>query len=217
MPDLTHKPPAARGRPKDPEKREAIFEAARRLFREKGYGNTSMQEIADVAGVSKLTLYSHFEDKDDLFRMALEHLGKAIRFDQNLDELMEKHDPYTALLNVARFVVATLTSYDSLCSQRMVLAEIRHFPHISRAYVFAGLDGFLMRLEDCIRAIEIKHPGFRFKNPRRSTCFFYGLIKGDFHPRFLYDVSPPAPEEVDNYLQDCVTFFLDAHREQKAA
>jgi len=204
----------ARGRPKDPEKREAIFAAARKLFREKGYANTSMQEIADVAGVSKLTLYSHFEDKDDLFRMALEHLGNAIRFDKDLQSLVDQHDAHTALFEVAKFVVSTLTSYDSLCSQRMVLAEIRHFPHISRAYIFAGLDGFLVRLEDCIRAIEIKHrPTYKFDNPRRSSIFFYGLLKGDFHPRFLYDANPPSTEYVEEYLKDCVTFFLDAHKQ----
>lgn len=208
----TPEKPPVRGRPKDLEKREAIFDAARKLFREKGYGNTSMQEIADAAGVSKLTLYSHFADKEDLFRMALEHLGKAIRFDIDLGELIEKHDPYIALTQVGRFVVSTLLSYDSLCSQRMVLAEIKHFPHISRAYIFAGLDGFMVRLEDCMRAIGRRHPEFFFKDPRRSAGFFYGMIKGDFHPRFLYDVNPPAPEFVDEYLQDCVKFFLDGHR-----
>lgn len=206
-----------RGRPKDPEKREAIFAAARQLFREKGYGNTSMQEIADVAGVSKLTLYSHFEDKDDLFRMALEHLGKAIRFEQDLNELIEKYDPHTALLHVARFVISTLTSYDSLCSQRMVLAEIKNFPHISRAYIFAGLDGFLVRLEDCMRGISRRHPEYVFTDAKRAACFFYGLIKGDFHPRYLYDVNPPPSEQVDQYLHDCVTFFLDAHKQRQAA
>lgn len=208
---------SVRGRPKDPEKREAIFAAAGKLFREKGYGNTSMQEIADVAGVSKLTLYSHFEDKDELFRMALEHLGKAIRFDKDLNELIDTHDPHTALFEVARFVCATLTSHDSLCSQRMVLAEIKHFPHISRAYIFAGLDGFLERLEECIQRISRKYTDYAFRDPQRAACFFYGLIKGDHHPRFLYDVSPPAPDKVDAYLHDCVTFFLDAHKQAKAA
>lgn len=205
-------PKSARGRPKDPEKRKAIFAAARKIFREKGYINTSMQEIADAAGVSKLTLYSHFEDKDDLFRMALEELGQAIRFDQDLVSIAEKSDPHTTLMHVARFVMITLTSPESLASQRMVLAEARHFPHVSRAYIFAGLDGFLVRLEDGLNTIARRYPEYHFPNPKRAASMLYGMVKGDLQPRFLYDVNPPSVDIVEAYLNDCVAFFLAAHR-----
>src|SRR5690606_30031635 len=63
---------AAPGRPKDPEKRAAILEAAKRLFLVQGYERVSMDQIAAEAGVSKLTVYSHFGDKDSLF-------GEAVR------------------------------------------------------------------------------------------------------------------------------------------
>src|ERR1700755_3264220 len=50
-----------------PEKTEAILEAAGQLFREQGYGAVSMDQIAREAGVSKATVYAHFESKDELF------------------------------------------------------------------------------------------------------------------------------------------------------
>ena len=63
---LTAKTPSP-GRPKDLEKRAAILEAAKVLFPARGYDGVSMDAIAQAAGVSKLTVYSHFQDKDTLF------------------------------------------------------------------------------------------------------------------------------------------------------
>src|SRR6185437_13562246 len=56
------------GRPKDMEKRAAILAAAKSLFIRNAFAGTSMDAIAADAGVSKLTVYSHFGDKDNLFR-----------------------------------------------------------------------------------------------------------------------------------------------------
>ncbi|MEO7251015.1 MAG: TetR/AcrR family transcriptional regulator, partial [Arenimonas sp.] len=63
--------PATPGRPKDMEKRAAILEAASSLFPSRGYDGVSMEAIAQTAGVSKLTLYSHFADKESLFGAAV--------------------------------------------------------------------------------------------------------------------------------------------------
>ena len=63
---------ALRGRPKDPAKREAILDAAKALFIAQGFAGTSMDAVATEAGVSKLTVYSHFSDKATLFAAAVE-------------------------------------------------------------------------------------------------------------------------------------------------
>ena len=60
------------GRPKDLEKRAAILNVAKRLFTTQGFDSTSMDAIAAAAGVSKLTVYSHFQDKERLFTAAVE-------------------------------------------------------------------------------------------------------------------------------------------------
>ncbi len=59
---------AGPGRPKDLGKRASILEAAKRLFIEQGYLGVSMDQIAAAAGVSKLTVYSHFGDKETCLR-----------------------------------------------------------------------------------------------------------------------------------------------------
>ena len=55
------------GRPKDLAKRKQILAAAKRLFLKSGYHGSSMNLIAQEAGVTKLTVYNHFQDKANLF------------------------------------------------------------------------------------------------------------------------------------------------------
>jgi TetR/AcrR family transcriptional regulator, mexJK operon transcriptional repressor len=48
--------------------RAAILSAATTLFLRDGYVATTMDDIAETAGVSKRTVYNNFVDKDALFR-----------------------------------------------------------------------------------------------------------------------------------------------------
>ena len=57
-------------------RREAILAAAARLFAEKGYGATGVEEIAAAAGVSLPTLYAYTASKGDLV-VALYERGRA--------------------------------------------------------------------------------------------------------------------------------------------
>lgn len=59
------------GRPKDLEKRQRILTAAKSLFLRCGYHGSSMNQIAQEAGVTKLTVYNHFQDKANLFVCAI--------------------------------------------------------------------------------------------------------------------------------------------------
>jgi AcrR family transcriptional regulator len=52
--------------------RAQILESALTLFSHRGYGATSVQEIAEAAGVSKGNVYHHFSDKETIFRELLD-------------------------------------------------------------------------------------------------------------------------------------------------
>jgi AcrR family transcriptional regulator len=50
-----------------PQKSEAILAGAMQEFLAHGYASTSMDKVAAAAGVSKATVYNHFQDKEGLF------------------------------------------------------------------------------------------------------------------------------------------------------
>lgn len=79
------------GRPKDLEKRQQILDAAKALFLMHGFHGSSMNQIAKAANVTKLTVYNHFLDKENLFTCAIAETceesinTRKVSLDQNSD------------------------------------------------------------------------------------------------------------------------------------
>jgi AcrR family transcriptional regulator len=58
--------------------RDSLLNAARKLFIERGYAETSTPDIVAAAGITRGALYHHFEDKRALFRAVVEAEGSAV-------------------------------------------------------------------------------------------------------------------------------------------
>ena len=110
------------GRPKDMEKRGAILAAAQKLFTRNGFEGTSMDAIAQAAGVSKLTVYSHFGDKDSLFREAAQACCGALMPEQVFDYQPET-DLRVALNAIALAHARVLANEDLAALFRAVLGD----------------------------------------------------------------------------------------------
>ncbi|UOQ91586.1 TetR/AcrR family transcriptional regulator [Halobacillus shinanisalinarum] len=65
-------------RRKDSDKERHILITAMRLFSSKSYNRTSMQEIADICGISKGSLYVYFKSKEDLLLNILQYYFQYI-------------------------------------------------------------------------------------------------------------------------------------------
>lgn len=68
---------------------QRILEAAERLFLDFGYGGFTMDKLAEALGMSKKTLYKHYEGKDELLAFVLD--GRSTRLDRELTALLEGH------------------------------------------------------------------------------------------------------------------------------
>lgn len=110
--------------------RTAILDAALELFSHRGYGATSMRDIAGRAGVSTGSVYHHFADKEAIFLALLEQF-KAVteRPDFPINVVLERgefiHD-LTALGEAAREVLARWRPYLALFYVDAVEFDGRH-------------------------------------------------------------------------------------------
>ena len=68
-------------------RREAILDAATRLFSEKGFKDTSIAELATTTGVAEGTIFYHFKSKEDLLLQILEGIKVDIlrEFDRYIE------------------------------------------------------------------------------------------------------------------------------------
>lgn len=59
-------------------RREQVLSVALEAFSTYGYHNTSMNDVAEAAGVTKPVLYQHFDSKRDLYRALLDEVGNRL-------------------------------------------------------------------------------------------------------------------------------------------
>ncbi len=69
------------GRLPAPERRQQLLDTARMVFARSGFHETSMNDVATEAGVTKPVLYQHFASKRDLFQAVLEDVGQRLEND----------------------------------------------------------------------------------------------------------------------------------------
>jgi AcrR family transcriptional regulator len=85
------------GRPKDPQRRQRILDAACRAFAADGYAGTSLADVARGLGLTKAALLHHFESKEalyvrvvsDLVRDLGEMLSRAATFEGSFDQRLD--------------------------------------------------------------------------------------------------------------------------------
>lgn len=65
--------------------RQKLVDVARQLFAKKGVGNTTMNEIAEVSGKGRRTLYTYFKSKEDIYYAVIE--SELERLSECLDEV----------------------------------------------------------------------------------------------------------------------------------
>jgi AcrR family transcriptional regulator len=71
---------------------QELIDAALHVFAEKGYRNTSLDEVATAAGVTKGTIYHYFDTKEALLLGVIQHY-QALAFGRVEDVLREVHLP----------------------------------------------------------------------------------------------------------------------------
>lgn len=199
------------GRPKDLEKRAAILRAAKQLFPVNGFDGTSMDAIAAVAGVSKLTVYSHFTDKESLFREAV----RAKCAEQMPGELFDvdvRGPLREQLLAIARAFFTLVTSDEAIALHRLLTTGAGGSEKLAQLFWEAGPQTvqceFASFLEREVEAGQLVVADI----PRASSQFFC-LLKGELHARQLCGCggAPFAESEVDAHVEATVDLFLRAY------
>ena len=125
------------GRPADQAKREAILAAAARSFFEKGFAATSIEQVAADAGVSKVTVYNHFGDKQALFAASVDRECATMRSSLELTSL-PTGSLRQRLTAIAEAMVAFLTRDEMVQFDRRIAAETERDPTIGEAFLEAG-------------------------------------------------------------------------------
>ena len=117
------------------ERPQEILEAAFVEFSRNGYAMTTLDRVAERAGVTKGTIYVYFENKEHLFISMVREITKATL--DTVHEMLETHEGSTADLLRAQFsfiyqhIVEDRRRREVL---RMLIAEAPRFPELADRY-----------------------------------------------------------------------------------
>ena len=201
---------AGPGRPKDPGKRAAILDAAKRLFVTQGFDGVSMDQIAAEAGVSKLTVYSHFGDKESLFADAV-----RAHCEQGMPASLFVAEPQKPLkerlTDIGRAFFAMIMTSEAIAGHRILCTPQATASGLPSMFWEAGpkrvQDTFTEMLERRIEAGELQ-----IDDPQRAASQFFTLLKGEPHAQAVFGYSCSGRiDSPEQHVAAVVELFLRAY------
>ena len=175
---------------------DQLLEVATCLFKEKGYHNTSMQDIADGLGVQKASLYHYIESKEQLLRRLLKRAAAILG--AQIDEIYEAELPPAEKLRQAlQNHAVTMMEHLNLVS--VYLSEYRNLPPPQLEQILATRKHYERVL---IRILEdgIASGDFRPVNVKMTMLGLLGMFNWT-HQWFSPD-GELTPQEIASVLTD---------------
>lgn len=192
------------GRPtrEEAERRDAHMVAvAARLFMEHGFDGTSIDAVAQAAGVSKPTLYARYRDKRVLFKAVLEErirewlapLSTAARVQA---QEAEPRDASAVLDELSRTLLAHVHRPGSVALTRCIVAQALQFPDLAK---LAHEEGWLKAVAAVASLLEVlaEQGQVVIDDAEIAADLFLNLVIGRSSRLALYgiEVDPAAQEK----------------------
>ena len=121
-----------------PTRLDHLLEVGRREFLTHGYQRTSIDGIGKAAGVSKQTIYRHFNDKAEILRAIV--IQTSARFENTVPLVSERLGTQAVIENCVASVRRSFFDGDSINLFRLGIAIASQLPELS-----ATLNGYFVK------------------------------------------------------------------------
>ncbi len=196
-------------------KRAAILNAAHDLFLQRGYGGTSMDDVAARAAVSKQTVYKHFADKQRLFTEVItSDVGRDEEGAQaQMAAMPDSDDIARDLRAVAGTHLADVLRPARLRLRRMLIGEAERFPELAQAWYTSGPERSCAEFARWFAAWD-RRGLLRTPDPTLAAQEFNWLVLSiPLNRAMAYATDEPlfTRAQLDAYADEAVRVFLAAY------
>lgn len=183
--------------------KQSILSAAKAIFLSEGYMLTSMDQVADRANMTKQSVYRYFPSKLDLFRAAIEDMGK--NFDNSYLTHLDKKDSKQALIAFAKDFISFHLSADHIAAYRLLASESAKAPEIAQIFRSAGSDDIDQRLNKFFKErLSVLDPESLV---RMWTAMLLAPRSG-----VIMGMGTPSKKEIKKNAEEATEFLLLAIR-----
>ncbi|HEY9777758.1 MAG TPA: TetR/AcrR family transcriptional regulator [Planktothrix sp.] len=188
-------------------KRKQIIEAAVDCFLELGYEGTSMNAVADRAGVIKQTIYSHFDSKEKLFTSAIHSITMDyVRGEIAAADVFDK-SPRHALLTFAKAIFRRHDDPRFGNFQRTMFGETERFPELAKIFTEATIKPSI----ELVTGIFSNKDEFEVDDPEALARIFISSIVHYCMQQNLLRGREILPFEQERLLKQLMR-IIDMHR-----
>jgi AcrR family transcriptional regulator len=185
-------------------KREQILQGAWQIFLQNGYEGTSMDRVAAAAGVSKITIYKHFQDKEGVFTALIEQVT-AERFQRVFGDLDFDEPPAIALRKLAKKLLDMLAIDDAyIAFLRLLIGESGRFPELAQLFIRALPQRVWALLSEYVAA----HPELHSPHPEATARIFVGALISHVMTQRLLHGEAIAPIDQDIVVDTLIQTIL---------
>ncbi len=184
---------------------DQLLQTATRLFKEKGYRNTSMQDLADALSVQKASLYYYIESKEELLRRLLEHAFTLVG--TQIDEIYAADLPPLEKLRRALENHA-ITIMDNLNLVSVYMDEYRNLPTRRLKQVLAVRKHYEQTLMQILQD-GIANGDFRSVNVEMTVYGLLGML--NWTVQWFSSTGKLSSQEIASILVDLALYGLAAH------
>ena len=185
-------------------KQEQILRGALEIFLKQGYEGTSMDRVSAAAGVSKITIYKHFQDKEGLFTALIEHVT-AQRFQTVFGSLSLEEPPDTVLRQVATKLLDMLAVDDEyIAFLRLIIGESGRFPELAKLFIRALPQKVWPLLSQYFEA----HPELNLAHPEATARIFMGGLMSYVMTQKLLHGQETAPMSQDVLIDGLIDLII---------
>ena len=199
-----------RGRPRDLAKHAAILAAARAIFYASGVRGLSIEAVARATGVSKVTVYAHFQDLPGLIRALV--LDQRDHMTRVLDDLPA--DPMAlrqGLIELGLGLMRYLTSDAFINLQRLLASQATQHPWLGPIIHQEGAAATRDRLADLL-ASAVERGDLRPHDCTLAAEQLLGMWQGIQTTGLLIGGCPTPDEPTRRQRVECaVDLILAAH------
>ncbi len=185
-------------------------------FLARGYAAASMDRVAAAAGVSKATVYSHFQDKEGLFNALIQQLvqKKFSAVYKTTHGQIQEADLRSALRKKALNVLDTSMGDPRFMDfMRLIVGESGRFPELARAFV-RNIDVSALQFTNqffSARAQELK-----LRDPEATARVFIGALVHYMIVQEMLHGADLLPMQRDRLI-DSLVDLICAHQPDTAA
>ena len=199
------------GRPVDAAKRAAVLAAAQRLFLSNGFAGTSMDAVAEAAGVSKLTAYKYFGSKQELFADAIAAKCASAFTGIDLDNFAG-HDVRIGLEKFGRAFLKLVLDPGAMAVHRLISSERERNPELGRLF----LENAVRPISDKLATIIARHEEAgrisTGEDPMMAAQDLLALWRNRPHMMIELLAEPADEGLLSTHVAHCVDLCLRAWR-----